>query len=552
MHAVNSFHRPALLTMLFVCLLSAPARSSEPAELSESERLATAVALNYCRAAFHRIRENPTKEVLVQEEEKILNNLNLNGIEDPEVIRLYTGVLDEIGGIEIADRERVILRDQYRRNVSQKLTWNVLAFGTSLATAQVGSAIKTGADSWWDYRSSTLDRDRGLLRVERLQMTSVVQKSSEFLDTFWKLAQRKQIPDRWLVRGTDLDQLDRAMQEPNAEVRLRILKRMEPFMEAYPPYWYYVARTEQALGNWVTASQTYQRLAGLGGGHFRRDEMLATGLANRAAIEDYLGNDTAVAIAEEALRHSSEVWEANLLCARVLERHEQLAEAEDAILRNLDVGLERQHSRVFQLSLYYHSDQREKLAKLLDDPQIVAELPMSAVVRCAALLGPEETPARVTQLITQSIQGQARVTFGKDDFVLTAAPAWQLHLAKATLVSGGQEVAQADVQYGQTAHLVRFPAPEDWGTPFKANNSPDVTLVLTYPDETSIRVSFGQSTYASSTDRPAPLITSAPIMRLATIDVDDKRLSVHTAAYGPRLEAVPISTSTDTPVDAGS
>lgn len=515
--------------------------SGEAEEIAEADRLETAVALNYCRAAFHRIRQNPTKEVLVQEEEKILNNLNLNGIEDPEVIRLYTSCLDEINSVGIADRERVVLRSQYRRNVAQKLTWNILAFSSQVATAQVGSAIKTGADSWWDYRNTTLDRDRELLKIERQQLTGVVQKSSEFLDTFWKLAQRKQIPDRWLVRGTDLDKLDQAMREPDPEVRLRILRRMEPFMEAYPPYWYYLARTEQALGNWMTASETYQQLASLGDGHFRRDDMLATGLANRAAIEDYLGGDTAVAIAEDALRYSTEVWEANLLCARVLERHQQLAAAEDAILRNLDVGLETQYSRVCQLSLYYHSDQREKLVKLLDDPQVVAELPMSAVVRCAALLGPEQTPARVTQLVTQSIQGQARVTFGADDFVLTATPAWQLQLAQATLVSNGREVAQADVQFGATAHQLRFPAPQDWGTPFAADGSQDVALVLTYPDQTTIRLSFGRGTYASATERATPLVSNTQLMRVATIDVDETRLSVHTAAYGPRFESVPLA-----------
>ena len=51
--------------------------------------------------------------------------------------------------------------------------------------------------------------------------------------------------------------------------------------------------------------------------------------------------------------------------------------------------------------------------------------------------------------------------FGRDDFVLTASPAWQLNLAKVTLVSGNREVAQADVDFGQTAHRIRFPAPED-------------------------------------------------------------------------------------------
>jgi hypothetical protein len=534
--------RPVQQFALVTCALAvfgSTCLSDESCELTKDERLEAAVALNYCRAAFHRIRQNPTKEVLVQEEEKILNNLNLNGINDPEVIRLYTGVLDEIGTVEIADRERVILRDQYRRNVAQKLTWNILAFSSALATAQVGSAIKIGADSWWDYRSSTTDRDREMLRIERQQMAGVVRKSSEFLDTFWKLAQRKNIPDRWLVRCTDLDKLDRAMREPDPEVRLRILRRMEPFMEAYPPYWYYVARTQQALGNWRTASETYQELADLGGGHFRRDDMLASGLANRAAIEDYLGNGTAVAIAEEALRYSTEVWEANLLCARVLERHDRLAAAEDAILRNLDVGLETTHSRVFQLSLYYHSGQRGKLVELLEDPQILADLPMSAVVRCAVLLGPE-TPEMVMRLVEQSLQGQARMTFGRDDFVLTASPAWQLHLAKATLVSGGIEVAQADVLFAKHSHQLRFPAPQDWGTPLAAAGSRDVALHLTYPDQSAIRISFGQPADTPSSERTNSLVSTTLPMRVSTIDVDNARLAVHSAAYNPALDAVPL------------
>ena len=36
----------------------------------------TAVALNYCRASFHRIQRTPSKRVLIEEQEKILNNLN--------------------------------------------------------------------------------------------------------------------------------------------------------------------------------------------------------------------------------------------------------------------------------------------------------------------------------------------------------------------------------------------------------------------------------------------------------------------------------------------
>ena len=47
----------------------------------------------------------------------------------------------------------------------------------------------------------------------------------------------------------------------------------------------------------------------------------------------------------KALEQSTDVWEANLVCARVLQRHRQFAAAEDAVLRNLDVGLEQEQSR---------------------------------------------------------------------------------------------------------------------------------------------------------------------------------------------------------------
>src|SRR4029079_2383371 len=63
---------------------------ANPAALGRS----TAVALMYCRASCHRIRRCRSKRVLMEEQDKILNNLNLNQIADEEVVRLYTAVLD--------------------------------------------------------------------------------------------------------------------------------------------------------------------------------------------------------------------------------------------------------------------------------------------------------------------------------------------------------------------------------------------------------------------------------------------------------------------------
>ena len=88
-------------------------------------------------------------------------------------------------------------------------------------------------------------------KVEKGRLTAINSKSSAFLDASWKLARKRSIPDDWLVRDADLERLDVAMREPDAEVRVRLLARMEPFMTCYPPYWYYLGRTQQGLGRFA-------------------------------------------------------------------------------------------------------------------------------------------------------------------------------------------------------------------------------------------------------------------------------------------------------------
>ena len=206
------------------------------------------MTLNYCRAALHRIRRAPSKKVLLEEQQRILNNLDLNQIDDPEVISLYRSILDEIGQVEISDRERVVIGEQFTRGVQRKMGTDFFVIGAQVATGQLGSVIQSGANSWWDYRSTQIKRDTDMWQVEKLQFTTLMSRSSTFMDSFWKLSRKNEIPDRWLLRDQDLDQLSDTLEEEDPERRLRMLTRLERFMECYPPYWYYVARTQQELG----------------------------------------------------------------------------------------------------------------------------------------------------------------------------------------------------------------------------------------------------------------------------------------------------------------
>ncbi len=504
--------------------------------LSTVENRSTAVALNYCRASFHRIRKAPSRVVLNQEQEKILNNLNMDAVADPEVIQLYTAVLDEINQVGVADYERQLYREQHKNSIQKKVAWDILAMGADVATAQVGSAIRSGANSWWDYRSMEFQRDQDLLKIEKTRINSVVAKSSLFMDTFWKLAQKKKIPDKWLIRGNDLDAIEVAMREPNPEVRLRVLKRMEDFMECYPPYWYYTGRTQQEQGQLAEAVETYGRLEQLGQGHFRKDDMLATALANQSAIEDFNGQLTAAATANRALSYSRDVWEANLVCARVLERHARTATAEDAILSNLDTSLEKPNSRVFLVSLYQKNGDNTKLARVLSDPQVVADLPAPLLLRCAASLGDKDTPATVIPAIMASLDAQPQFQFGQDELVVRVSPAWQLHLASMQVFYDDQPLGRPQIATQNGQYQLRFAGKDDWGAPFEAPRKDLAFKVqMTYPDRTVVTLMLRPDQMPQSNLASRPLfsrtvsgVTTTSTMRIADVQVGTQRIALGT------------------------
>jgi hypothetical protein len=545
------------ITLLFVAVVlffcELPVVRGDDPPITDQERRAAAVALNYSRAALHRIRRNPSVRVMIEEQEKILNHLNLNGVADEEVMKLYSSVLDEISQIQIADRERDVLRDKYRVAFQRDLGLSALAIAAQVATTQYGAAVRTGASSWWDYRSLAQSKELDLWQIDKARLTSVVDKSTQFLDTSWKMARAKQIPDRWLVRNDDLDKVEQAWREPDPTVRLRVLKRMESFLECYPPYWYYVARTQQSLGQLFAASQTYEKLAKLGNGHFRKDEMLAAALANRAFIQSYLNQPEAADTAMLALEQSTEAWEANLICATVLQKSKRYQEAEDAILRNIDVNLERTQSRIALLGLYYESDNRPELAARLTDPDWVRDIPAPLLLRFAAKLAPA-TPLPVLDQMQSSLQGTPRFNFGRDDFVLTASPTWRLQEATVALHLGDRTFTNPRLTAGHDSMLVSFDGIAEFGGPNSSTlDNRDVSVTIKYPNAEPVTVTLSSGTATTSTGEGLAGLSltgrSYPVYQIAVLEQKDVKFSLRGAHAASLTDVmVPVSRTTAKPV----
>lgn len=513
--------------VLLICVACVPVFAADEAVDPDIARRETAVALNYCRAALHRIRRNPHKRIFLEEQQRILNNLNLSKIADPEVITLYRAVLDEISQVEVSERERQVIRKQFNQGVQRQLSTSLFVIGAQAATGQVGSVIQTGANSWWDYRNQEVRRDADTWKVNRTEFNSLMTRSSTFLDSFWKLSRKNNIPDSWLVRDQDLDRLATVLQENDAERRLRMLGRLERFMTCYPPYWYYRARTQQQLGRLSEAMDTYRRLRDIGSGHFRQDDMLAGSMANMALIQEMRNDPQAVETALETMEHSNRNWEANLVSAWVLGRHAMHRDAEDLLLCNLDDQLETSQSTIALVSLYYHSNDRTRLAHLLDDTQVAGTVPIPGLLLCARLLGSQEMPRPAATRLASSLSAEYRPGLRTDTVVLRAASAWKLRDAQPSIAMAGYQ--SKTTEFRQTA--------EDVIAEFRVSGvdrSSDhhVRLTLTYPGIPPIRVSLSPD--ARGTDGPSPRRTSLPLQRRSrialevdVIEVDGVRLSFH-------------------------
>ncbi len=479
------------------CLAQLLGDSREDASSREMDivRRKTAVTLNYCRAALHRIRRTGTKQVLYEEQQRILNNIDLNQIDDPEVIALYRSILDEIGMVEISDRERTVITEGFRRGVQRKMGTDLFVMGAQAATGQVGSVIQTGASSWWDYRNNQLRRDSDLWAVEKTQFQSLMTRSSSFLDSFWKLSRKNNIPDRWLLRDQDLDQLTEAMAVEKPEVRLRSLKRLERFMECYPPYWYYVARTQQQMGDGEGAAETFRRLTEIGRGHFRQDDMLASSMANLSLIQESRRDPEAPETAQLAFEYSTRNWEANLVCAWILGRHKRYTAAEELILCNVDEQLETDQSSVALASLYYHAGDRKRLSGLLEEPEMVQRIPIPALLLCARLLGADELPASASQQLASTLTAVPRVIGRTSSISVAAAPGWKLNDAEASISDGLRTFEYSGHRDLQDRVEVSFSP--SLNSPPTGDPGSSLKLVLHYPQTPEVQITLREDPQAA-------------------------------------------------------
>jgi hypothetical protein len=243
------------------------------------------------------------------------------------------------------------------------------------------------------------------------------------------------------------------------------------------------------LGQFPEALESYNHLTSLGDQYFRKDEMLAAAFANQALIEDYLQQASAVEIARRALDYSTDVWEVNLMCGVLLLKKGHIAEAEDAILRNLDVNLETQQSLVALLAVYHVSSDTRRLMDRLSKPEIARKIPAPLLLECVGVLGTGNIPPATLAQLMGSLKADVDHRFGLDDFRVDAAPIWQLDRAKVSLSRAGKTAPEPSLSSDSDKYKVRFSRIAELGSPIQPGGLLDpMILTVKYPETETIRI----------------------------------------------------------------
>ena len=173
----------------------------------------------------------------------------------------------------------------------------------------------------------------------------------------------------------------------------------------------------------------------------------------------------------------------------MLGKNGRMAEAEDAVLRNLDVDLERVQSTAALLSLYARQGKIAQLRARLANPAIVRTLPMPLVIRAAAVLGPRRTPEAVVARMGLIRGGPLRAQLRAGRLRAGDDPLWGLQASEMSLVVRDESYRQSTIALTPGQSEVRFPRIGEVGHPLYATSSPpSALLIVKFPDTPLVRL----------------------------------------------------------------
>ena len=239
----------------FLALILIFAAFSNPAHSEENyDPQHTMLALNMAIVSVHKIVTTKDRIVLDQEYNNIINKLALGNIEsDYELTGLYTELMNFITGKALRQEEAKRFQERYNKREQRQLIDSlsgIRAYGGNL-WSWLRSLATSCVSSYFSYQTSKAELLEGLddelwqLKKEDIEDCNDLQV--RLLNSSWNLLRQYKLPDEYRLTQDSLNGFFKAVNEPDPEKRLRMLKarNVEKNFQVYPPYWFYRARAAQ-------------------------------------------------------------------------------------------------------------------------------------------------------------------------------------------------------------------------------------------------------------------------------------------------------------------
>ena len=322
--------------------------------------------------------------------------------------------------------------------------------------------------------------NQNIWRLEKDTIAQINELRKSFLDAYWKVIKRYNIPDEWRLSEEQLQRAVQVFQETDSEKRLRQLLDMEHDFTMFPPFWYRLARTYHEIGQFRKALILYHQFENERFSFFRQDHELSSALMDKIllvqsvkALQPSLLEEMDVAVdipsyIKRITDNSPYDWQKNLFAALQYIALEEYTEAEKLLHRNIDNDDEVGVNTTVLGEMYALTDDNEKLSSLIKqvttDERIGYQnaLYLIGTIRDGALLKQQIDTVITPQfhLIEPTIDHSM---FGKDSLLLILPDEWTQSAGKnlvmnARFLDGGpifspEEQTNIEVKNGTRAFL---------------------------------------------------------------------------------------------------
>ena len=319
----------------------------------------TMLALNMAVVSVHKILATQDRIVLNQEYDNIINNLSLGNIEsDLDLTSLYQDLMNAISKKRLRGEEARRFQARYDQQAQRRFTMALSKVGASGGGILniLGDLMLTCVSTYFSYPSAGAELREGLddalWRLKREELEDCNALQTKLLQSSWNLLRQYRLPDEYRLVQKALDEFHRAVNEPDAGKRLRMLRALEGEFRVYPSYWFYRARAARDAGELEEVRKSLDAFDKVWRPVLRRDPYRLE--ASKFRIHDLLRGEGALAdeVRKEVLGHlevmrentSRDDWANNLFAGTVYLALGDRGKAIDCVALNTDFGYEKEIS----------------------------------------------------------------------------------------------------------------------------------------------------------------------------------------------------------------